>query len=275
MCPYHVECVEVSSWGVRVSHSICSLPSGICPRRYLSFLHFLLSDCTIPILPKRTLDYIWSYLARKPVLLFWNRSDEVSWTLSMLRGTQEVLAERGQRWRSPHPDCAPAVTSGPTGESPETWIDFFEWERKRNFRYLLTSLDGMCHRRGQRWTERKSQRQTANVISGRDKRCLFKSATVQLPLRTLLSHPSDCELPNSTAFVPLMSRKLYFYCDHSPCVKTLCFPATSHKEGAAALYISINECFYISLKTVQWKCVSCCCLSALLQTAAAAGLMIY
>lgn len=54
-----------------------------------------------------------------------NCTDEVSQTLSMLRGMQE----RGQSWRSTHP--WPTVTNEHEEESPETWIDFFEWERTK------------------------------------------------------------------------------------------------------------------------------------------------
>ncbi len=102
----------------------------------------------------------------------------------------------------------------------------------------------------------KEHRQTANVISGKDKQWLLKSATGQLPLETLLSLPAASKLLNSSVFVPLMSRKPDSYCTNSPCVKTLggyvCFLATSHEEGAAALCISINECLHIiSLVRVQ------------------------
>lgn len=69
-------------------------------------------------------------------------------------------------------------------------------ERERNFRYLLTSLDGMCHGRA----KEKDCRWTANVISGKDEQCFFfKTATGQLLLRALLSLPSECKLLNSAA----------------------------------------------------------------------------
>lgn len=102
----------------------------------------------------------------------------------------------------------------------------------------------------------KEHRQTANVISGKDKQWLLKSATGQLPLETLLSLPAECKPLNSSVFVPLMSKESDFYCINLACVKTLsgyvCFLATSHREGAAALYISINECLHIiPLVTVQ------------------------
>lgn len=42
-----------------------------------------------------------------------------------------------------------------------------------------------CVTGGPKMVQEKEYRQTANVISGKDMECLLKSATGQLPLRTL------------------------------------------------------------------------------------------
>lgn len=131
--------------------------------------------------------------------------------------------QRGQRWRSTHPDREPAVTSGQTGESPETWIDFFERERERERTKFQISVDlpwWNVSQTGQRRSRRKSIDGHQNVISGKNK---TSSAfpIVQLPLQTLLSLPSECELLNFNALVPLMSRKLCFIAIIPPCLKTL------------------------------------------------------
>ncbi len=76
-----------------------------------------------------------------------NRTDEVSWTLSMLRGTQEVLAEREDREEGRLTPTARQLSQvdGQENHLKPELISLSE--RERNFRYLLTSLDGMCHRR--------------------------------------------------------------------------------------------------------------------------------
>ena len=101
------------------------MPSGVCPSSTAAFSISYWGECSIPILPKCTLDYIWSYLARKLYGV------PMKWAgLLVCSGECRQTWQRGQRWRSTHPDCAPAVTSD-SGESPETWIDFFERDRTK------------------------------------------------------------------------------------------------------------------------------------------------
>lgn len=111
-------------------------------------------------------------------------------------------------------------------------------EREQNFKCLSTSLDGMCHRQAKDGAREK-------VYA--DSKCHFRKRQA-LPFE-------HCHWPVPTVNTPLIfncatfvsSRKLHSYCNNSPCVKTLsryaCFLTTSHNEGAATLYISINSCW--------------------------------
>lgn len=62
-------------------------------------------------------------------------------------------------------------------------------ERERNFRYHLTSLDGMCHRQAKDGARERVQTDSKCHFR-KDKLCLLKSATVWFPLWTLLSPPA-------------------------------------------------------------------------------------
>ena len=94
------------------------------------------------------------------------------------------------------PDCAPAVTSGRTGESPETWIDFFEWERTK-FQISVDLSWWNVSRAGQR--ERLKMDSKCHFRKRRAVLFFKKTATGQLLLRALLSLPSECKLLNSAA----------------------------------------------------------------------------
>lgn len=180
------------------------------------FPAFLKLIAPSPLSPNAHSHYIWSYLARKPCRV--DRTDEVSWTLSMLRGTREVLTGRGQRWRSTHHWLRASCHEWT--DRRITWnlnwfFFFFFWVRETEISAICWPPLMECVTGGPKTEQEKECRQTANVISGKDKRCLLKSATGQLPLRTLLSHPAECKLLNCIALVTLMSRKLHFYPNNS------------------------------------------------------------
>lgn len=80
-----------------------------------------------------------------------NHTDEVSWTLMMLRGMQEVLTERTEM-KVDSPLIASQLSQVDRQENHLKhelifFFFFFFWsEGELHFRYLLTSLDGFCHR---------------------------------------------------------------------------------------------------------------------------------
>lgn len=207
-------------------------------------------------------------------------TDEVSWSLTVLRGDSGSPGreDRDEGHLTPIARQLSQVDRQENHLKPEL-ISLSE--REQNFRYLLTSLDGMCHR----WAKdgaREEHRQTAQTDSKchfrkrQCRQCLFKSATVQLPLQGRKSLSAKCKLLNSSTLVALMSRTLYLCCNHSPCVKThggyVCVLAKSYKEGASALYLSIFFLNIFSLITIE---VCLLFLQRAPSTAAAAGLMIY
>lgn len=117
------------------------------------------------------------------------------------------------------PDCTPAVTSGRTGESPETRIDFFEWERTK-FQISVDLSWWNVSQSGKRWTERKSldgQRMSfqKKIQAGSFEKYHWPAPITGTPVFS--SFPA--KLLNSTALVPLMNRRLHFYCNNSFYVK--------------------------------------------------------
>lgn len=149
---------------------------------------------------------------------------------SMLQGTQEVLAVRGQM----------KVDSPPLHASCHKWTDmritwnlnWFLWVRENEISDIIWPLLMECVADGPKMVQEKEYRQTANVISGKDKLCLLKSATVWFPLWTLLSLPAG--LPSNIFIV------LY-------CIMTASmFPCCILQEGAAAWYTKykwmFNDC---------------------------------
>lgn len=129
----------------------------------------------LPLL-KGSLDYIWSYLPREPCCM--NRRDEVSRSLSTLwgvdGGAQEVLTRERTEMKVDSPRLRASCHKWT--DRRITWnLNWFLWvrererESERNFRYLLTSLDGMCQWQAKDGGNRKSVDRQRNVISGNDK----------------------------------------------------------------------------------------------------------
>lgn len=130
----------------------------------------------------------------------------------MLRGTQEVLTERVQRWRSTHPWLRSSCHKW-TGRRITWNLNWFLWVRVNKI---------------------------SNISWPPSMECVPAFQT--LPLAS-----SHCEHSFNFQLRFVSSRKLHSYCNNSPCVKTLsryaCFLTTSHNEGAATLYISVNSCW--------------------------------
>lgn len=151
------------------------------------------SDCAISYRPEKALDSMWSYLARKACSM--NRTDEVSWTVTMLRGMQEVLSERTEM----------------KVNSPRLWAGCHKWTDRRitwNLNWFLwegeNEISDICWPHLMEyvtsWIEpQKEFRQAANATAGKDDQCLLKSAIDQLLLLTHLSVPAQCRLNDSTS----------------------------------------------------------------------------
>lgn len=223
MCIFIISSVWESGPEEKGSVSICPLPSGICPQLYLS--------------PSPSLTTVVALSPNEPesraVCIV-----QMKWAgLWVCSEGRRKSWQRGQRWRSTHPDCGPTVTSGRTGESPETWIDFFESEGTQfQISVDLPWWNVSKTEKDFHWQLNDISRENETKLAAAFQKCHCPAPTVQLPLWTL---QTECELLNYSATVPLMSITLYFECIHSPCVKTLkgylCFLAISHTKSAASL----------------------------------------
>lgn len=162
MSPAFTELTTVcfSLWLVRWLHFSHSLPNA----------HWILFD---PIYPESH--------ALQSVQMNWAKL----WV--GFRGTQGVLAGRGQRRRSPHPHLHPSCHKWK--DTRITWnLNWFLWVCENEVLDIIWPPLMECVTDGPEMEQEKEHRQTTNAISGKDMQCLLKGATISLPLTASTSH---------------------------------------------------------------------------------------